>query len=234
VAEGQYFVEMLDRAEENMRAATGERKPLEGTVVLADTGYFSEDNLQEAKRRKMTAVIPDQQYRNRDESLKDGERRGGKERFDARHFEYVKEGNYYVCPNGKKLAFRCKTTLVRREGNRYESRVGDCAGCPYADRCVHSKKSKKKYRTLFIPILKYKENLSQKMREEIDKPRYRKLYANRMRIIEPVFGNITHNNGMMRFMVSGREKVSVQWQLYCMVHNIGKCSMAIREKMGVG
>jgi transposase len=235
VAEGQFFSEMLEETEKNLRVVSGKKKPLEGTVMLADTAHFSEDNLQAAKKKKVIAVIPDQQYRNRDEVLKDGERREGKERFDARYFKHVKKGNYYLCPNGKKLAFRCKTTLIRREGNKYESKESDCAGCPYADRCVHSKKSKKKYRTLFIPILKYKENLSQEMRENIDKPKDRKLYANRMKIIEPVFGNITYNKGMSRFMLRGQGKVTVQWQLYCIVHNIGKCNMAERgRKRGKG
>ena len=43
----------------------------------------------------MEAIIPDEQYRNRDEQLKEGERQKGKERFDARHFKYVGNGNYY-------------------------------------------------------------------------------------------------------------------------------------------
>jgi hypothetical protein len=230
VAEGQFFSEMLDKAEKNLRVITGKKKPLEGTVMLADTAHFSEDNLQAAKRKKVTAVIPDEQYRNRDEDLKEGKRREGKERLDARYFKYVKKGNYYICPNGKKLVFRCVTQLARREGNKYESKASDCAGCPYAERCIYSKKGKKKYRTLFIPILKYKENLCQQMREDIDKPKYKKLYANRLKIIEPVFANITYNKGMSRFMLRGQGKVSVQWQLYCIVHNIGKCNMAARGR----
>jgi hypothetical protein len=68
------------------------------------------------------------------------------------------------------------------------------------------------------------------MRENIDKPKYRNLYSNRMRIIEPVFANITYNKGMARFMLRGQKKVSVQWQLYCIVHNIGKCNMAAKYK----
>ena len=89
----------------------------------------------------------------------------------------------------------------------------------------------KGYRTLYIPILKYDENLSQKMREAIDKPRYRKLYARRLQIIEPVFADIRYCKGMGRFTVRGREKVNIQWKLYRIVHNIGKCGMAKREKL---
>ena len=41
------------------------------------------------------------------------------------------------------------------------------------DKCPHIRKIKNKYRTLYILILKYKENLSQKIREKIDTPKYK-------------------------------------------------------------
>jgi transposase len=230
VAEGQYFKEMLNKTERSMRSIIGEN-PLKGTIMLGDNAYFSEENLQAAKSKEMEAIIPDEQYRNRDTEIKDGERRCGKEKFDARHFHYVKKGNYYICPNGKELKFRNKVKLNRNEGYRYESRATDCAGCQYIDKCIRSRKKgkgekQKKYRTLYIPITKYEENLSQKMREKIDTPKYKKLYSLRMQIIEPVFADITYCKGISRFTLRTQEKNSIQWLLYCVVHNIGKCNMA--------
>ena len=177
----------------------------------------------------MEAIIPDEQSRNRDEKLKEGEQREGKERYDARYFKYNKRGNYYVCPRGKKLTFRMKVKLNRNESNKYESRAADCLGCPHADKCIHSKNNKKKFRTLLIPVLRYKENLCRKMRENIDKPRYKKLYSRRMQIVEPVFADITYCKGITRFTLKTQEKVNIQWLLYCVVHNIGKCK--VKENM---
>jgi hypothetical protein len=229
VAEGQFFGDMVERTEKNLQTVTGKEKPLEGTIMLGDNANFSEDNLQLAKAKGIEAVIPDEQARNRDEELKEGERRAGKEKFDSRHFSYEKKGNYYICPNGKKLVFKGRVQLNRNEGDRYESKTADCQGCPYMEKCIRSKKGKK-YRTLYIPVSKYDENLCQKMREKIDTPKYKKLYAERMGIIEPVFANITYCKGLTRFGLRGEEKVSIQWQLYCIVHNIGKCNMAERAK----
>jgi hypothetical protein len=160
--------------------------------------------------------------------MKDGERRQGKERLDARHFKYHQRGDYYICPNGKRLLFKRKVQLNRNAGNKYESRKRDCAGCPYAARCIRSSKG---YRTLYIPISKYGENLSQKMREAIDQPGYRKRYGRRIPIIEPVFAEIRYCKGMCRFTVRGREKVKIQWKISCIVHKIGKCGMAVRKKL---
>ena len=230
VAEGQFFSGMLEKTERNMRAVKGKEEPLGGTVMLGDTAYFSEDNLQEAKKKGMEAVIPDEGYRNRDEGMKDGKRREGKERFDARYFKYEVRGNYYVCPKGKVLSFRRKVKLNRNEGNKYESKTSDCAGCPYMDKCIGNRNGVKRYRTLYIPVSKYKENLCQRMREKIDKRKYKKIYARRMQIIEPVFADITYCKGITRFTLRSRGKVRIQWMLYCIVHNIGKCSKAEMRK----
>lgn len=42
--------------------------------------------------------------------------------------------------------------------------------------------------------------------------------------MEPVFGNIRHNKRLSRFTLRGKVKVKVstQWNLYCLVHNIEK------------
>ena len=53
-----------------------------------------------------------------------------------------------------------------------------------------------------IPILKYEENECQKMREKIDKAKYRNMYSRRMQIVEPVFADITYCKGIMDFTPS--------------------------------
>ena len=230
VAEGQFFGEMLDKTEENMKIVKEKKEPLKGTVMLGDNGFFSEDNLHAATRKEVEAIIPDEQFRNRDEEIKDGQRRSGKERFDSRYFKYVKRGNYYICPNGKKLAFRSRVKLNRNEGNKYESKASDCKDCPYMSKCIRSGKNQKEYRTLYIRIPKYEVDYCQEMREKIDKPKYKRIYSKRLGLIEPVFANITYCKGMDHFTLRTQRKVMIQWLLYCMVHNISKCNTAEKRK----
>ena len=40
--------------------------------------------------------------------------------------------------------------------------------------------------------------------------------------VGPVFANLRHHRGMSRFTLRGPSKVSTQWQLYCLVHNVEK------------
>jgi hypothetical protein len=87
-------------------------------------------------------------------------------------------------------------------------------------------------RTLYIVTMKHKENLSERMKEKIDDPAYRELYSRHQQIIEPVFADIRYCKGMDRFTLRGQKKVNIQWQLYCIVHNIGKCRGALMAKHG--
>ena len=59
------------------------------------------------------------------------------------------------------------------------------------------------------------------MREKFDSEQGRRIYNKRIGTIEPVFGNI-QNKGMRRFTLRGQRKVSMQWKLFTLVHNIEK------------
>ncbi|GHV47309.1 hypothetical protein AGMMS49546_36770 [Spirochaetia bacterium] len=52
-------------------------------------------------------------------------------------------------------------------------------------------------------------------------------------IIEPVFTDITYCKGISRFTMRTKAKVDIQWLLYCIVYNIGKCATAERVKYEV-
>jgi hypothetical protein len=105
------------------------------------------------------------------------------------------------------------------------------------NKCIKTKKKegkggKKHARTLYIVTRKHEENLSEKMTGKIDNPAYRELYSRRQQIIEPVFSDITYCKRMNRFTLRGRKKVDIQWKLYCIVHNIGKCIKPLMKKIG--
>ncbi|CAA0121200.1 Uncharacterised protein [BD1-7 clade bacterium] len=61
-----------------------------------------------------------------------------------------------------------------------------------------------------------------RMRAIIDSEAGRMQYAKRMWTIEPVFANITSNKRLNKLSLRGKDKVTSQWQMFCMVHNIEK------------
>jgi hypothetical protein len=228
------FPKMLDSFEENMKMVTGKKEPLKKSLLVGDTGSFSEANLQEAEERGINVLIPDPQFRQRDPyyTEKKEEKVGKRKRYTAEDFKYNEKSDSFTCPCGKTLVYKCNITLRNNSGRKYMAKRTDCANCPLIEKCIARRSDKKSARTLYIVEKKYKDNLSEKMRKKIDNPAYRELYSRRMQIVEPVYSNITYNKGMNRFTLRTERKVNIQWKLYCMVHNIGKCIKPLGEKCG--
>ena len=63
---------------------------------------------------------------------------------------------------------------------------------------------------------------TEKMRAKLRLATGRALYAARKQIIEPVFGQIKSARGIRRFLLRGLEKVSAEWNLICLTHNLLK------------
>ena len=66
------------------------------------------------------------------------------------------------------------------------------------------------------------KTFTQKMREKIDSVAGKLIYGRRMVTVEPVFADIRSSLGLDRFSLRGKQKVSIQWRLYCIVHNLLK------------
>jgi hypothetical protein len=235
------FPEMLDKLEENMKTVTNKEDPLKKSLMSGDTGFFTEANLQEAAARGIDVLIPDPQFRQRDpyfaEKKNEKVKKANKQKYTHEDFEYDEKNDRFICPFGECLEFKGVVELRNNRGRKYQAKSGSCADCPLKDNCITQKKnaSKNPVRTIYRADQKYDENLSERMRKKIDDPVNRELYSRRMQIIEPVFANIKHCKGMDRLrtlgtMLRGEEKVNLQWQLYCTVHNIGKCIKPIDEK----
>jgi transposase len=65
-------------------------------------------------------------------------------------------------------------------------------------------------------------NVKEKMWVKLGSATGKALYAARKHIIEPVFGQIKSARGIRKFLLRGLEKVSAEWQLICLTHNLLK------------
>ncbi|MEK6705091.1 MAG: IS1182 family transposase, partial [Bdellovibrionota bacterium] len=66
--------------------------------------------------------------------------------------------------------------------------------------------------------LTVKEKMTHKLRTE----KGRETYKKRKQIVEPVFGQIKEVRGFRRFLLRGLAKVSAEWDLICLTHNLLK------------
>ena len=68
------------------------KEPLKGSLVTGDTGFFTEENLQEANKRKIEVLIPDQQFRQRYPDFGDRKEHGKKDtKYTIEDFDYDKK-----------------------------------------------------------------------------------------------------------------------------------------------
>jgi len=214
---------MLGGAKSNIEAAGCGEDYFEGKTFTADSNYHSTENLKKCDEEKLDAYIPDNRYRSRDPKFQDNRRKRYKrvDRFRLEDFDCNEDTDEYRCPNGKMLTLHVKQTV--KDGvvyRMYAANKADCKGCELKVKCLRRKKAKRKI--ISVPIGSVPGNLTKAMQEKIDSEQGKKTYSQRIAIVEPVFANIRTHKQMNRLTVRGKNKVNIQWLLYCMIHNIGK------------
>jgi transposase len=213
---------VVDGAKKNLERIGKGSDYFEGKILTADSSYHSVTNIAKCNEEKLDAYIPDNKFRNRDKrfATRVGYRPRSK-KFTFADFKYDRDKNQYICPNGKRLTRLGKTG--RHKGKllkRYVSNETDCRRCQLRAKCLQNKDAKRRHFTYYVDASG--NNISQAMVKKIETLKGRKIYPQRIGIVEPVFANIRVNKGMNKFTLRGKIKVNIQWLLYCMVHNIEK------------
>lgn len=214
---------MIDGAKANMKALGHDEGFFKEKVLTADADYHSRANLEKCQAEQLNAYIPDRRFRSRDPRYASRGRHQPQrvKKFTRADFTYCEEKDRYICANGKVLKREMKGFL--KDGvlyRRYKAQLEDCRHCRLTSRCLRRKNAKR--RTLDIPIGSAINNLSKKMQAKIDSDKGRKIYPQRLAIVEPVFANIRVQKRLDHFTLRGKIKVNIQWLLYCMVHNMEK------------
>jgi len=208
---------MLTGALENLQRLGHEPDYFKEKILTADSNYHTQVNLQECQELGLDAYIPDRKFRNRDPRFATQKRQQAR-RFTLKDFHYEESLDQYICPQGKILKLLVKRVLDH--GHLYRKYIAaeqDCQTCPLKSRCIYGKGGKRKH--LAVPI---GESLSKQMVEKIDTEPGRRIYPQRLAIVEPVFANIRSNKRLDRFTLRGKIKVNIQWLMFCLVHNIEK------------
>jgi transposase len=200
-----------------------------GTTWLADSNFYSDENLETCEEEHLDAYIPDGNFRKRDPRFANQARykpkkKRKRKRFRNEDFIYDEAAGGYRCPNGALLRLKAREHRLRhRIYRRYVADEQDCQTCRLRARCLSQKRTKRKH--LGIPVDEPEtkpKSRCQQMIEKIDTPEGRQQYSRRLAIVEPVFANIRTQKGLDHFTLRGKEKVDIQWMLSAMVHNIEK------------
>lgn len=218
----------IEGTKKTLQALGKGKKALNGITVTADTGFHSAENLAYLESEEIDGYVPDCNFRKRDPRFTTAGRfkREGKGSdwkralFERSDFTYIKKGDYFLCPAGKRLEHLSGNFISGSVSyGQYVSKQRLCNVCTLRSRCITGEKQR--VRRVFLRSDRG-EIYFKKMVKKIDTDKGRKVYSKRMSIVEPVFGNIRWAKGLTRFTLRGKQKVNVQWLLYCTVHNIEK------------
>ena len=216
---------VVSGAQENMEAIGKSGDYFKDAILTADTAYHSSESIKKCEEEEIDAYIPDKDYRKRHPGLtvKKSSIDSRRRKFSREDFTYDKAEDQYKCPMGKRLKLSTKRAKARDiVYRRYHADPRDCEVCTVREGCISKKGKRGNKKILMIPIESAGRNYSKEMAAKIDTEQARKIYPRRVAIVEPVFANIRTQKRLDHFTLRGKTKVTIQWLLYCMVHNIEK------------
>jgi transposase len=211
----------------------------ENTVMTADAGYHSHENMQALYEAGIAAMVADGQMRKRDERLAGQQRHRIKpdplhdktkvqdkpvRLFRPADFIVDAASNSCICPAGQKLYSSGSCCRINgRVAHKYKGTLCGCGACKMREQCLrHPERTAVRQVAMFASGPGSGHVATELMKQAIDTAKGRALYSQRIATVEPVFANIRHTKRLDRFTLRGKEKVGTQWRLYCLVHNIEK------------
>lgn len=146
-------------------------------------------------------------------------------KFQPKDFQPASDLSHCICPAGQRLHRNGANVLVDgRMGTKFTGSLRACGACSLRSQCLRHPDRTPYRQVVFFRgfVAGQPEKYLDKMKRKIDSDQGRYQYSRRLGTVEPVFGNIRHTRRLNRFSLRGRTKVNAQWQLFCLVHNIGK------------
>jgi hypothetical protein len=182
--------------------------------LTADAGYGSEENYAFMEENTMEAFV---KYNYFDQEQQNGGQSKGI--FHVDNLYYNKERNCYYCPMGQAMTFIGTKEDITESGykrtlSRYQAQ--NCTNCPLRGKCHKAKGNR------IIEVNHRLNELRAKARELLLSDKGIAHRKQRPVDVEPVFGILKQNKGFRRFMLRGIDKVSIEFGLLALAHNLKK------------
>lgn len=228
---------MIEGTEENF-SVIGKVDDISDSKWTADSGFHNEANMKMLAEKQIDGYIADNQMRKRDPLFKERDRykerhRKEKAAFEGRNglfkvedFIFADDMSHAICPAGKRLyANGNNVTIGKFKAHKFRGPKEACKPCKLRTQCLRNPDNPNGTRQVSYFLGRTeagKNTFTEKMKRKIDSAIGKFIYSKRLGTVEPVFANICSTLGMNRFTLRGKEKVSNQWLMYCMTHNLKK------------
>ena len=185
--------------------------------LTTDAGYGSEENYDYLEKEDIEAFVKYNYF-----DKEQHEKENAKPPFHVDNLYYNKEQDCYYCPMGQKMSFIGTTiettdTGYQKKTSRYQAQ--NCIACPIRGTCHKGERNR------IIEVSHRLNELKALARERLISEKGKAHRSQRPIDVEPVFGMIKQNRGFRRFMLRGLEKVSIEFGLLAMAHNLKKMAL---------
>jgi transposase len=139
--------------------------------------------------------------------------------FKAENMPYDPERDQFTCLHGKRLRYRWTEHRITKNGYATERRVYECESCqdcPLREKCTRAAGNRQ------VRVSFQLWTHRQQARENLLSAAGQRLRSQRGVDVESVFGRVKEDWGFRRFLLRGLAKVTVEWGLLSMAHNLAK------------
>ncbi|MFN2302587.1 MAG: IS1182 family transposase, partial [Anaerolineales bacterium] len=205
------LIDHLEQVEKNLGMIPGK--------IIADAGYGCEENYVYLENNDLEAFV---KYPGFDREQGKGKRRkpSARSKYYASNFTYDETTGDPICPEGNRLSYQETIEDTTHTGYTMMKRLYRCeqgTNCPVRDLCTKALNWKRSHE--YSPrLMAYKKQVSGKLTSDEG----RDLRSRRLIEPEAVFGLIKQNMNFRRFNLRGLKKVSAEWGLISIAHNMIK------------
>jgi len=224
---------MIETTRSNFKSIGHKKDIFKDTQLTADSGYHSEKNMKMVFTEEIDAYIADNRFRKRDPRFADYERykehhhkeMRSKKLFTSKDFIFPKDLSHCICPAGKRLYSNgSNVTINNNKAIKFKAPKSACLPCKLRSKCFRNPEKTEVRQVAYFTgkTVAGKEKFTEKMKRKIDTTIGRAIYGMRLAVCEPLFAHIRSIIGLDRFSLRGKKKVNIQWNLFCIVHNLKK------------
>lgn len=193
-------------------------------IVVADAGYGSEENYAYLEEHDVRAFVKYNLFH------KEQKRSFKADPTQPKNWAFDEKSDTWTCSEGRALAFLKEKTTKSDLGFVSTTRLyhcSDCSGCPHQAKCTKSK-DESRNRTIYVnpSLAGYRSRAERRLTSDEGIV----LRRRRATDVETVFGDIKNNWGFKRFTLRGIEKVTHEWGLVALGHNMRKIAQVMRAK----
>lgn len=182
--------------------------------TVADSGYGSEENYRFMEEHDTEAFVKYNYFH------KEQHKAFKEDIFRLENLPYNEDGDYFVCPKGKRLTWVEDTISISDNGYQsllkiYEAQ--DCEGCPLHSQCMKKEKGNRR-----ISVNHQLREYKRKARERLTSEEGLKHRSKRSIEPEAVFGQMKYDMHYKRFRHFGKDKVTMDFAFFAIAFNIKK------------